>query len=236
MVMRFARGFGEWNELDPLFLYYLDGVQLRFVESHRDLGVTVDTRLRFHQHVREVVGKAAGLAINLLRSTVRRSSPFMLSLFVMHIRPILDYCSTVWNTGYIGDVKLLESVQRRWTRNVGGLSELDYMSRLRNLGLFSVRGRLLRADMIKYWRVLRGWDDGVDLEGVFTFAPDLRTRGHPYKLLMPACFTDIKMRMFSARRVQLWNGLHSCWVESGCLTTFKRLLTDVLGDVLYEYK
>ena len=50
----------------------------------------------------------------------------MTSLFIMHVRPILDYCSCVWNTGYSRDLKLLESVQRRWTKNAAGLESMNY--------------------------------------------------------------------------------------------------------------
>ena len=32
-----------------------------FVTSHRDLGVLVDSKLRFHDHIRNVVRKAGGL-------------------------------------------------------------------------------------------------------------------------------------------------------------------------------
>ena len=39
--------------------------------------------------------KAAGLASNLLRSTVNGSPEFMAALFVSHVRPILDYCSCI---------------------------------------------------------------------------------------------------------------------------------------------
>jgi hypothetical protein len=235
VVMRFSRGFKEWNEMDPLSRYSLNGVELKFVQSHRDLGVTVDTKLRFHQHVREVVGRASGLANNLLRSTVCRTPDFMVSLFVLHIRPLMDYCSCVWNTGYIGDLRLLESVQRRWTKNVEGLADMDYASRLRHLGLFSIKGRLMRSDLIKCWKIVRQWNGEVDFGGIFQFAPDRRTRGHVYKLLMPACATDIKRRMFGARCVQQWNSLPGFVVESDCLTTFKRLLVGVLGDALFEF-
>ena len=74
----------------------------------------------------------------------------MTTLFVMHARPILDYFSCVWNTGYSRDLKLLKSVQRQWTKNVAGLESIDYAARLRELILFSIKGRLLRADLIKY--------------------------------------------------------------------------------------
>ena len=109
------------------------------MHTHRDLGVLVDSNLKFHLHIREVVQKAAGLACSLLWSTVCRSLSFMLMLFVMYVRPILDYCSCVWNTGYVGDLKLLEAVQRCWTKNVEGLTEMDYAALLRQLELFSVK-------------------------------------------------------------------------------------------------
>ena len=66
----------------------------------------------------------------------------------MHVRPIIDFASVVWNTEYIGNLKLLESVQRRWTKKITGFSELSYDQRLMALDLFSIKGRLLRADMV----------------------------------------------------------------------------------------
>ena len=143
--------------------YYVGGRELEFVDSYRDLGVVVDSSLKFHAHVNSVVGKAGAMMGELLRATVCRSRDFMLALFVSHIRPTIDYCSSVWNTGYLGDIRKMESVQRRWTREVAGLESLEYGSRLRELGLYSVRGRLLRADLKKnvqgssYWF----WDGGV---------------------------------------------------------------------------
>ena len=93
--------------------------------------------------------KAAGLASNLLRFTVNRSPEFMVVLFVSHIRPISDYCSCIWNVGHVSDLALLETVQRRWAKNVVGFSNLSYAERLRSLNLFSIKGRLLRSDLIR---------------------------------------------------------------------------------------
>ena len=75
--------------------YDVDGVPLTFVASHRGLGVLVDVKLKFHDHVRVVVKKASGMVGELLRATVCRSPSFMVSLFVSHIRPIMNFCSCV---------------------------------------------------------------------------------------------------------------------------------------------
>lgn len=113
-VMRFVCGF---HGRVVLFggCYYLGGRALEFVHSYKDLGVQIDSSSTFHQHVSGVVGAASGLGTNLLRSTICRSPSSMVSVFVLHIQPILDYCSSVWNVDFIGDTQLLETVQRRWT-------------------------------------------------------------------------------------------------------------------------
>ena len=112
VVMQFSRRFSGWNAIGEDLQYRIENTALNFVECHRDSGVLIDRELKFHNHV-EVVRRAAGLSNSLLRSTVNRSPEFMVALFITHYRPILDYYSCVWNVGYVGDVILLESVQRR---------------------------------------------------------------------------------------------------------------------------
>ena len=92
---------------------------------HRDLGVLIDRSLKFHGHIEAAVCRASGLANSLLRSTVSRSKDFMMTLFVSHIRPLLDYCSCVWNLGYEGNIRKLEGVQRRWTKQVTGMWDMS---------------------------------------------------------------------------------------------------------------
>jgi len=213
--------------------YFVEGKALRFVSSYRDLGVVIDSSLRFHAHVNVVVGRVGGLMGDLLRSTVCRSKEFMLSLFVSHIRPLIDYCSCVWNVGYLVDLRRLESLQRRWTREVTVLGSLDYVSRLRELGLYSVSGRLLRADLIKVWKILRSGEDS-DLAVLFEMAHSSRTRGHSLKLAVPVCRTDVLRRFLGVRRVFLWNALPAEIIECDSLTVFKRGLDRVLGDKLFE--
>ncbi len=47
----------------------------------------------------------------------------------------------------VGCFKLLESVQRSWTHHIEGMSDLPYAVRLQVLDLYSVQGRLVRADL-----------------------------------------------------------------------------------------
>ena len=73
--------------------FQLGGEVPSTVSSYRDLGVHVDTKLKFHPHIRETVAKAGGVAANLLMSTVCRTVPFMTAFLVTDVRPLLDFAS-----------------------------------------------------------------------------------------------------------------------------------------------
>ena len=126
--------------------------ELSLMDNHRDLGILVDNTLKFPAPIRTTVNKGAGLANNLLQSTLGHSSDFMFAILKSHVRPTLEFGSTVWNTRYLGDMRLLEWVQRRSTKHIHGLAELPYTDHLKALNLYSVQGRLLRADLIKCWK------------------------------------------------------------------------------------
>lgn len=224
--------FGDKSYL-PRPFYFLEGEQLSVVQCYKDLGVKVDPKLRFHNHVRSAAGKAGGLMSEFLRSTVCRDQEFMVSLFVIHVRPIIEYCSTVWNTGYIGDIRLLESLQRRWTREIAGCTHLSYEDRLVKLDLFSVSGRLLRADLIKIWKAFHCEID-VGLSSMLVRSTYHGTRGHRFKLVVQRASSDVLRRSWSFRSVNAWNSLPAVVVECESVTTFKRLLTLELGERLYR--
>ena len=217
----------------PLQAYQLNGTPIAAVNSARDLGVIIDRDLKFHQHVNSTYGKAHGLASNLLSHTSNRSLFFMKELYVSHVRPILTFASPVWNTGYIGDSRKLESVQRRWTREVRGFGELPYSDRLQKLNLSSIKGRLQRTDLIYCWKIFHG-KCYIKPEQLFILSTN-PTRGHCYKIFKPRIRTEIRRRSFSYRVISTWNSLPSDVVTSPTLTTFKTRLHRAIGQRFLEF-
>ena len=69
--------------------YDIFGSRLEFVNSYRDLGIVVDSSLKFHAHIDLIAGRVGSMMSNLLRSTVCRSRDFMVTLWVSHIRPLI---------------------------------------------------------------------------------------------------------------------------------------------------
>ena len=136
--------------------YRVNGVPIKFSTSHSDLGVKVDRNLKFHDHTRSTANTCNAISTNLFTSTICREQNFLLTAYKTLIRPKLEYACTMWSLGYLGDLRSLERVQKRWTREIRGLEDLPYSERLRRLNLFSVQGRLLRSDMVLTWKIFAG--------------------------------------------------------------------------------
>ena len=199
VLLRFGGSPAGLGVLGELHTYLIHNTVLSESDSARDLGVIVDRSLKFHMHARSEVSSASGLANSLLRSTLCRSKEFMVTLLKTYIWPVKDYCSTVWNTGYVCDVEALEAVQQRWTKQVEGIGDMVYGDRLSFLDLYSIRGRLLRADLIKCWKVFHG-ECSVSPTDIFVFPPVLNlTRGHRFKLGKVRCRLECRRRFFFFR-------------------------------------
>ena len=63
-----------------------------------------------------------------------------------------------------------------WTREIAEVTHLAYVERLKVLELFSIFGQLLRADLVKYWKIFPSEVDIGLIDG-FTLPVDRRTRG-----------------------------------------------------------
>ena len=72
-------------------------VTLESVESEKDIGVTINSKLNFEKHIQTQVNKA-----NQIVGIIRRSFKYLdfktfCLLFKSFVRPILEYASSVWN-------------------------------------------------------------------------------------------------------------------------------------------
>ena len=234
VTLRFCRGVGGLGGLGSVVQYNMGGCDLLVGDSSKDLGVLVDSSLRFHAHVSQVVSKAWALANNLLRSTLCRSSDFMCGVYIAHIRPLLEYSSPVWNTGFVGDSRLLESVLRRWTKHIESMENVDYKDRLSIFNMYSVKGRLLRADLLKYFKIFSGLSV-LSPSDLFVLSPSVGTRGHRFKILKHHASLESRRRFFSVRCIDIWNSLPDVLVGCGSVDQFKSGLHFVLGDRLFEF-
>lgn len=69
------------------------------------------------------------------------------------VQPILDYCSQLWCPTQLGQIKLLEEVQKSFTRKINLDQHINYWDRLKALRLYSQERRRERYRIIYVWKV-----------------------------------------------------------------------------------
>ena len=149
--------------------------------SCRDLGVIVDSRLSFMEHINSIVAKAHLRASQILRCFLSRDPLILIKAFNVYVRPLVEYCSSVWSPTGVGSINKIESVQRWFTKRIKGLSHLSYDERLSKLYSERLELRRLRADLLICFKIVHNIVD-LPFNDFFTFNNLSNTRGHSLKL------------------------------------------------------
>ena len=186
----------------------------------KDLGVHFDPSLKFSSHIGKITAKA-NQRLAIIKRTFSKMTPAMfLPLYKTLVRPILEYCSSVWNPLLKKDRVEIEKVQRRTTKII---QDLEYSERLFRLKLDSLNFRRRRGDLIQVFKILKN-KENVDTDLFFTLNMEDRTRGNLMKLFKKQSHSNIRLNSFSQRVVNDWNNLSNAVILCDSVNSFKTAL------------
>ena len=98
--------------------YKLHGHILETVQTAKYLGVTLQANMEWDHHVKTIVAKA-GRTLGFLRRNLKITSTSLREkAYLVFVRPLLEYASSVWDPYLESNTKRIEDIQRRAARFV----------------------------------------------------------------------------------------------------------------------
>ena len=198
----------------------------------KDLGITVDNKLNWSQHIFTISRKSKQISGWILSVFYCREPYTMLTLFNALVRSRLEYCCELWNPHLIGDINVIEKVQRSFTHRIDGMRELNYWERLEKLKIFSLQRRREQNIIVHVWKILNQvYPNTVDM----SFKENRRSNAiravvKPLPRLQGKPLT-VYEESFLVKAAKLWNCVPPKLTRITVLGTFKTQLNKFLKDI-----
>ena len=196
--------------------------ELAETEAEKDLGVIVDRKLTFKNHVAQSTAKANRTLGVVRRSFDHLSDRTFVQLYKSLVRPMLEYGHSAWSPHQKQLQQEVENVQRRATKLIGRLKTKTYPQRLKELKLPSLQYRRLRGDMIDTYKYVNGIYNTTSPRLEPYSGPDVR--GNSKKLAKNQVRLNVRGSFFAERVVSTWNSLPDSVVTAPSINAFKNRL------------
>ena len=210
-----------------IFDYSLHNQTLERTEKATYLGVELSSNLTWAEHIKKTCAKA-NRSIAFLRRNLRiNDENIKETAYKGLVRPIVEYCSPIWNPHHKKYISMLDMVQRRAARFV----KYDYHRRssvtsmLDDMKWESLECRRTRADIVMLYKIHHGM---VAIPAPSVLVPHARFLPEsPHRFQPIYASTDAYMYSFYPRTVRIWNELPSCIPAEASLLSLKAALSKV---------
>lgn len=205
------------------------GILLPPIDSVRDLGIKVTANLSWSPHIRNIVDDANRMAAWILSVFSTRDSEVMITLYKSLIRPRVEYSCPLWDPKKIGDIALIEQVQRQFTSRIKDIQDLSYHERLAKLKLMSLQRRRERYSILHLHKIIYN-NVTSDLNITTSYNPrrGLSVNIPPILKGTKTKFQTLRDDFYTVSAPQLFNSLPKCIRDEDKYEPFKAKLTAYL--------
>ena len=217
--------------------YQIGNSALEHIQEEKDLGVIIDSTLKFETHIDSKVRTANKIMGVIRRSFTYLDSTIFTRLFKALVRPHLEYANPVWHPTLKKTKTQIEKVQRRATKQLPCCTGLEYDERLRKLDLPCLLYRKLRGDMIEVYKMTQGKYDS-NIKPPITLKDDMnlrQTRGNSMMLYKAKCNKSIRRNFFRNRVINFWNDLPEKVVQAPSVKAFENRLDKYWNKYRIKY-
>jgi ribonuclease P/MRP protein subunit RPP40 len=211
--------------------YTMEGTVLESTVAEKDIGVMIQDSLKPSLHCAKTAAKANGVLGQLSRAVMYRDSITFIRLYIVYVRPILEYCIQAVGPHTAADKLCLEKIQMRAVNMVSNIGKGTYIEKLSRLNLTTLEERRWRGDMIQTWRIMTG-KDRVQVSTWFDLEVDRRREGATttrnssgHHAIRPRVYEhQDRGHFFSNRVVTDYNSLPDHVKQAKTINSFKNLL------------
>ena len=211
--------------------------ELQKVNEEKDIGVVIDSSLKFEIHVVEKIKKANRMIGLIKRNFNYVDKNTFLTLYKALVRPHILNMLSVSSLHTKKMILSIENVQRRATKVIKNIKHLTY-KRLRYHDLPTLVYRRSRGDtgyMIETYRIVNG---KYDIAATPYLQPCKQrvTRGNSLKLAKIYSRLNVRSNFFSLRITNLWNSLTEDIVSAPRLIAFENRLDKYWKNTSFKFE
>ena len=232
--------YGSRQRLQNLLDIRLSPLGKELIPTHvvKDLGVTFDSSLTFHEHIIKTVSPCfSSLAqINRVKHVLDRST--LTTIINTLVFSKLFYCSSVWSNAADTNLLKLQAVQNFATRIICGSRKFDHVTLLlKKLHWLPIKSQLYLLDAMLAFKCMTG-STPTYLSLMFLTRGEVsgRTTRSSQLLQIPVFKSRSGQRTFFYRIVSLCNSLDNSFKLCNSAHNFKRKLRAKLFAAFLSYR
>ena len=209
--------------------YNINGQPLTSVDYRKDLGVTFDCNLNFHQQTSEVALKANRVLACMERAFVDLNCDVFLKLYKALVRPIMEYANIIWGPHFLLDKRKLEGVQGCATKLIPQLRDKSYQYRLISLDLPSLHYRNIRGELIFLYKLINGYFI-LDFSTFLLYPLMFKPEEIHCSFINRIPISNADQIYFCIRTINQWNQLPDEIIRCNNLNSFKSAIDNYFND------